>query len=107
MSVFVKYWEWKSAEECLDWLLENHKDIKFRGSIHVWREWETVGSVCPAGGYGNINKRTLEGRIYSVFFINDTIGIRFHDEVFIPYIPNRSYPEQPRCVVVSKPTNKL
>lgn len=91
MSVHINYWEWKSAEECLQWLFENHSDMKIYKSILLWQEsFATLGNGTLAGSYQQFYPKKLEGRIYSVFFFGDSVAIRYHDQIFAPSIPNRT-----------------
>ncbi len=98
MSINVKYWEWGSAQECLEHLLE--KDTR----IHIFVGTKNVlGGGLAVGSYKTISKKMLEGRIYSVYFCDNSVGIDFHDVVFIDWLNNRSYPEQVRCVMAPLP----
>lgn len=91
MSVHINYWEWKSGEECLQWLFENHLDMEIYKCIRVWQEsFATLGNGNLAGSYQPLYPKMLEGRVYSVFFVDDSIGIRYHDRIFAPSIPNRT-----------------
>lgn len=108
MSVRVKYYEWESAEQCLAWLFENHKDMKTYGSIHVWQEsFATIGDPTLSGSYKPLTPQMLEDRIYSVYFCDDSVAIRYHDQVFAPEVPNRSFPSQTRYVLlrITLPSN--
>lgn len=105
MSVHVKHWEWKSPEECLQWLFENHSDMKHYGRLHLWQEsFATLGGGCLAGSYTWVNPKKLENRVYSVHWSNDAVAIRYHDEIFASVIPNRKYPDKTRCVLLRLPT---
>jgi hypothetical protein len=105
MTVHVNRWEWKSAEECLQWLFANHPDMQFRKGLHVWQEsFASIGGGNLAGSYRHLSPKMLEGRIYSVRFCDDSVAIRYHDQVFADIVPNRRYPESPRCVLVRLPT---
>ncbi len=106
MSIHVNHWEWENAEECLMWLFKNHKDMKMYNSLHVWQEsFHTLGSKTLCGSYKRLTPDMLEGRVYTVHFVDSSVGIRWHDQIFIDKIPNRSYPDQTRCVVVRLPHN--
>ena len=98
MAINVKHWEWKSAQECLEHLLEKHNHIHiFVGTKNV------IGIGNGVGSYKIVNKKMLEGRIYTSHFCDNSVGIDFHDVVFINWIKNRSYPEQVRCVMAPLP----
>jgi len=104
MSIFVKSYEWQSAEECLQWLFENHEDMKIYGSIHVWQEsFATLGNGNLAGSYRSLYPELLKNRGYKAFFVDNSIGICFYDEIFADSIPNRSYPEKTYCVKIKTP----
>lgn len=106
MSIHVKYWEWTNAETCLEWLFNNHKDMAFYKSLHVWQEsFHSLGNKTIAGSYRALTPEMLKGRVYSVRFINDSIGIIWYDQIFIDRIPNREYPDKTRCVTVRLPHN--
>lgn len=107
MSIHVNHWEWKSAEECLQWLFANHPDMHMMTSkgLHVWQEsFACIGGGNLAGSYRRLTPAMLEGRNYSVRFADDSVAIRYHDQVFADVIPNRKYPENTRCVLVRLPT---
>jgi hypothetical protein len=90
MSIFVKQSEWNSAEECLAWLFENHKDMYLRGYLHVWQEsFATLGGGNLCGSYRHITPSMLEGRVYKVSFRDDSVSICFYDQVFARHIKNR------------------
>lgn len=104
MSVHVNYQDWNSAEECLQWLFDNHKDMKHYGSIHVWQEsFATLGGCMKAGSYRTLTPNMLKDRNYKVFFVNDSIGICYYDVVFISLIQNRDYPAQKTCILARLP----
>ena len=98
-SVHVKHWEWKSAQECLEYLLENHS------SIHITTGTKNVlNSKIGVCSYKSISKKTLENRVYTAYFCdNYSIGIDFCDVVYINHIPNRSYPDKTHRVMVPLP----
>jgi hypothetical protein len=105
MSIFVKHTEWNSAEECLDWLFENHKDMYLRGHLHIWQEsFATLGGGNLCGSYRHITPSMLEGRVYKVFFTDDSLSIRFYDEIFAWHIKNRPILGS-RHVTLALPTN--
>lgn len=105
MSIHINYWEWKSAEECLQWLFENHSDMRAYGGIHVWQEsFATLGGGMLAGSFAHLRPSMLEGRVYSVRFSDDSVAVSYHDEVFIREIPNRGYPQKTRLVRARLPT---
>lgn len=104
MSIHVNHYEWKSAEECLQWLFENHKYMKIRGNLLIWQEsFATLGNNTKAGSYRQLYPEMLKNRNYSVFFVNDSLGICFYDEIFAEEISNRSYPEQTNCIRIRTP----
>lgn len=104
MSIHINYWEWNTAEECLDWLFNNHSDMKINGSLHVWQEsFATLGGGNLAGSYRALTPKMLENRIYSVRFSDDSVAVCYHDQVFIDQIENRRYPEQVCCVLARLP----
>jgi hypothetical protein len=103
MSRDVRYWEWVSPEECLEWLFENY-DMKAYKSLNVWQEsFATLGGRMLAGGFSRLTPAMLEGRNYTVRWWNDSVAIRYHDEVFINKIENRRYPENTRCILARLP----
>ncbi len=105
MSLHINYLEWNSAGECLSWLFENHRDMKIYGHLHLWQEsFATLGGNHLAGSYKPITPKMLENRSYSVLFLDNSVGIRFHDQIFAPEIPNRKYPEKTHCVLLMLPT---
>lgn len=105
MSVYVKHWEWDSAEECLQSLFKTHPDMRAYGSLHVWQEsFATLGGGNLAGSYQHLTPEMLVGRVYSVHFMNDSIGICYHDQIFSSEVINRSYPSKVRCVKLRLPT---
>ena len=105
MSIHINYQEWKSAEECLQWLFENHSDMRAYGGIHVWQEsFATLGGGMLAGSFSHLRPEMLEGRVYSVRFSDHSVAVCYHDQVFIPAIANRSYPQQTRLVIARLPT---
>jgi hypothetical protein len=104
MSIHVNYWEWKSAAECLDWLFLNHPDMQSYKGLHVWQEsFATLGGGNLAGSYQHLSPAMLAGRVYSVHWWNDSVAVRYHDQVFINKIPNRSYPQETRCIKARLP----
>lgn len=106
MSIRVNWYEWKSAEECLQWLFENHKDMTIYGSIHVWQEsFATLDGGNKAGSYKPLTPKMLENRNYKAFFVDDSVGICYYDEVFIDKVTNRSYPEKTCYVLARLPHN--
>lgn len=105
MSIHINYWEWRSAEECLQWLFENHSDMQCYGGLHVWQEsFATLGGGMLAGSFAHLRPSMLEGRLYSVRFSDHSVAICYHDEVFITEIPNRSYPQKQRLIRARLPT---
>jgi len=104
MSIHVKHYEWNSAKECLEWLFENHDDMKAYHSIHVWQEsFATLGGGNLCGSFRGLTPAMLEGRNYTVHWHNDSVGICYHDQVFINKIENRRYPENTRCILARLP----
>lgn len=83
MSKFNVYpREWNSAEECLDHFFKDNN------SVHLYKEYSALGGG-KAGSYGFISHKQLEGRIYTVFFLDSYLAIHFHDTVFIRDVKNR------------------
>lgn len=108
MSVHIKYWEWNSPEECLQWLFENHPDMKLYNSLNLWQEsFATLGGGCLAGSYNWVNPKKLENRVYSVRWSDDALAICYHDQIFASVVPNRSYPDKTRCVLLRLPTPEV
>jgi hypothetical protein len=104
MSVHVNYYDWNSAEECLQWLFENHEDMKNRGSILVWQEYFAVGFGCmKAGSYKALTPSMLKDRNYKAFFADNSVSIFYYDEIVIDIIPNRTYPDQKASVISKLP----
>lgn len=104
MSIEVRFWEWKNAEECLKWLFENDKSVKALRGLHVWQEsFATLDGGMLAGSYRRLTAEMLEGRNYTVHWRDDSVAIRFHDRVFIDHIPNRRYPDNTRCILARLP----
>jgi hypothetical protein len=105
MSISINHWEWTSAEDCLQWLFANHSDMKAYQRLHVWQEsFASIDGGNLAGSYRALTPQMLEGRVYSVRFSDDSVAIRYHDQVFAAEVPNRKYPEQTRCVLLRLPT---
>lgn len=97
-TTYIKYWEWKSAQDALEHLFEKHTNV------HIWVGTKNVlGGKIGVGSYKTINKKNLEGRIYTVHLCDDSVSVTFHDVVYINHIPNRSYPETTRCVMAPLP----
>lgn len=104
MSASVKHWEHESAKHALLWLFENDASWLNPGCIHIWTEsFATLGGGNLAGCYTWVSLKMLEGRVYSVDYHNDSVGICFHDQVFIDRIDNRRYPCETRCVKARLP----
>lgn len=104
MSVHVNYQNWNSAEECLQWLFENHEDMKNRGSILVWQEYFAVGFGCmKAGSYKALTPSMLKDRNYKAFFVDHSVSVFYYDEIVIDFIPNRTYPDQKASVISKLP----
>lgn len=104
MSTIVKHWQHESAKQAMDWLFENHTSWMNPGYIHVWTEsFATLGGGNLAGGFNWVSREMLKGRVYSVNYHNDSVGICFYDQVFIDRMPNRSYPCETRCVKARLP----
>ena len=83
MSKFNVYpREWKSAEDCLNAFFEDN------ASVHLYKEYHALGGGM-AGSCGFITEKQLEGRVYTVFFLDSYLAIHFHDTVFIRDIKNR------------------
>lgn len=100
----VNHWEFESAEQALEWLFDNKTSWLNPGCLHLWQEsFATLGGGNLAGGFSWISKESLKGRVYSVRWSNDSVGIVFHDQVFIDRISNRSYPQETRCVKARLP----
>jgi len=104
MSIDVRYWEWKSAEECLKWLFENDRSAKtFRGLL-LWQEsFATLNGGMLTGSYSRVTEAMLQGRSYDVRWRDDYIAITYRDQVFIDHIPNRSYPDKTNCILARLP----
>jgi len=88
MSIHVDYYEWKSAQECLEWLFDNHADMQTYKCLHLWQESFASLNGSLAGSYQAVTPAMLADRIYTARFVNDSIGICYHDEVFAPVIEN-------------------
>lgn len=83
MSKFTVYpREWSSAEDCLNAFFEKH------ASVHLYKDYHALGGG-KAGSCGFISKQQLEGRVYTVFFLDSYLAIHFHDTVFIRDVKNR------------------
>lgn len=83
MSKFNVYpREWNSAEECLDHFFKDNN------SVHLYKEYHALGGG-KVGSYGFISQKQLEGRVYTVFFLDSYLAIHFHDTVFIRDVKNR------------------
>jgi hypothetical protein len=83
MSKFTVYpREWNSAEECLDHFFKDNI------SVHLYKEYHALGGG-KAGSCGFISQKQLEGRVYTVFFLDSYLAIHFHDTVFIRDVKNR------------------
>lgn len=75
------------------------------GGIHLWQEsFATLGGGMLAGSFAHLRPSMLEGRVYSVRFSDHSVAVCYHDQVFIPAVANRSYPQQTRLVIARLPT---
>ena len=95
MSYNINHWEWKSAADALEHLFQKHN-----GRVHIFTGTKNVlGGGCGVGSYQFVRKDSLVGRIYSVYFVDNSVGIDFHDIVFVDKNKNASYPEQTSCFI--------
>ena len=95
-----------TPESALDYLLDEGAK-SYRGTAHIWIEHKNVSGGNDVIGAKSISRQTLEGRIYSVNWCNDTVAIRFLDAIWLETITGRSYPDQTRCQVVRFPSNEV
>lgn len=98
------YTQFKTPAEALDHLLDVGEK-SYRGSAHVWHTYKQARSPNRAAGAHSVTRKDLEGRIYNVSWCNDSVSIDFMDCIFMDTITGRSFPENPRCVVVRFPSN--
>lgn len=98
------YNQFKTPVMALNHLLEVGEK-SYRGSAHIWLRYRQLGSSMKVIGAHPITRRTLENRVYTVSWCNDSVAIEFLDCIWIDLITGRSYPDQTRCQVVGFPSN--
>ena len=99
-------YNFKTPEDALEHLFqEAEKSPLKNGYAHIWHHHKSIHGN-GVGGARKTKRTDLIGRIYTVHWCDETVSIKFLDEIFMDEIKGRSYPDKTRCCLVRYPTNE-